>query len=101
MPTTSPWPAPTGAPKNGASPNVNTPPSEATIQYPRPLGVAAIPTIGWLSRRPPIDPKNGAPPTVNRPPSDATRYEPAGVWAAPTIGAFRGMPTDTPLGRTA
>src|SRR5438445_12910062 len=43
-------------PANGASPKVKMPPSEATSQYPFPLGVAAICTIGWLSRIPPVEP---------------------------------------------
>ena len=36
-------------PWNPASPKLNTPPSAATSQYPRPSGVGAIPTTGALS----------------------------------------------------
>jgi hypothetical protein len=44
-------------PRNRASPKEKIPPSDATSQYPRPVGVGVIPTIGWFSRLPPIDPK--------------------------------------------
>src|SRR2546422_7846591 len=44
-------------PWNAASPKEKTPPSEATSQYPLPVGVAAIPTIGLLSGVPPMEPK--------------------------------------------
>ena len=55
-----------------ASPKLNTPPSDATSQYPFPLGVAAIPTIGWLRTMAPVLPKNCASPYEKIPPSDAT-----------------------------
>lgn len=32
------------------------PPSGATSQYPWPLGVAVMATMGWFSRMPPVDP---------------------------------------------
>ena len=59
-------------PKNLASPKVNTPPSDATNQYPPPSGVAAMPTTGLFRTIPPVDPKNLASPKVNTPPSAAT-----------------------------
>ena len=45
-------------PSNGALPNENTPPSEATSQYPLPSGVAAIPSTGAL-RAFVVSPPNG------------------------------------------
>ena len=59
-------------PSNGASPKENTPPSEATSQYPPPSAVVAMPTMGRLRGLPPIDPWNGASPKENTPPSEAT-----------------------------
>src|SRR4051812_37101102 len=82
-------------PRNGASPKLNTPPSEATIQYPRPVGVAATPTIGWFRWRPPLDPKKPAPPTGKMPPARATRREPGPEATPPTIGWLRATPTLT------
>ncbi len=58
-------------PKNGAS-KENTPPSEATVQYPPVAGSAAMPTMGLLSLTAPIDPWNGALPKAKTPPSEAT-----------------------------
>ena len=58
-------------PKNGAS-KANTPPSEATVQYPPVAGSAAMPTMGLFSLTAPIDPSNRAEPKVNTPPSEAT-----------------------------
>ena len=77
---------------------MNTPPSRATNQYPRPVDVAAIPTIGWLSTVPPVDPRNGASPKVKIPPSRATSHEPfpVGVRATPTTGWFSDSPPDAP-----
>ena len=43
-------------PKKPASPNEKIPPSDATNQYPRPVGVATIATIGLFSRMPPVEP---------------------------------------------
>ncbi len=43
-------------PKNPASPKVNTPPSEATNQYPWPSGVAAMPTTGLFRGWPACEP---------------------------------------------
>ncbi len=43
-------------PRKVADPNVNTPPSDATSQYPAPPGAGAIPTTGLLSRRLPVEP---------------------------------------------
>ncbi|GIU90547.1 MAG: hypothetical protein KatS3mg010_1646 [Acidimicrobiia bacterium] len=48
------------------------PPSLATHQYPLPVGVAAMPTIGWLSGMPPMLPWNRASPKLKMPPSLAT-----------------------------
>ena len=73
-------------PKNVASPNANTPPSDATSQYPLPSGVAAMPTTGRLRRMPPVEPKNVASPNPNTPPSEATSQSPFpdAVTAPPT-----------------
>jgi hypothetical protein len=49
-------PPPVADPRNGASPKLKTPPSEATSQYPFPSEVAAIPTTGWFRCAPPMDP---------------------------------------------
>ena len=59
-------------PSNPAPPKANTPPSEATSQYPCPSGAAAIPTTGAASAVPPIDPSNPASPEAKTPPSEAT-----------------------------
>ena len=62
-----------------ASPKAKMPPSPATIQYPPPSGVEAMPTTGRVSGTAPIDPLNGA---LNEkmPPSDATsQYPPGGA----------------------
>ena len=77
-------------PKNPASPKLKIPPSDATNQYPRPDGVAAIPTIGRFNGIAPIEPKNPASPKLKIPPSDATNQypRPDGVAAIPTIGRF-------------
>ena len=82
-------------PRNGAS-KANTPPSDATVQYPPVAGSAAIPTIGRLRCVPPIEPKKGALPKEKIPPSEATVQYPAPVapsasvtGAMPTMGAFR------------
>jgi hypothetical protein len=48
------------------------PPSEATSQYPEPSGSGAIDTMGWLSRRLPVEPAKRASPKVKMPPSDPT-----------------------------
>src|ERR1700737_4076869 len=40
------------------------PPSDATSRYPPPLGVGAMPTIGFFGRLAPRDPRNPAPPGV-------------------------------------
>src|ERR1700686_1265188 len=77
-------------PKNGAS-NANTPPSEATVQYPPVAGSAAMPTMGLLSFTAPIEPWNPASPKVNTPPSDATvQYPWPSAPDSPIVGA---MPT--------
>src|SRR5205823_10845866 len=67
------------------------PPSAATNQYPAPVGVAAIPTMGWFRRRLPVEPKKRASPKEKMPPSAATNQYPApvGVAAIPTMGWFR------------
>ena len=64
LPPIDPWKA--------ASPKLKMPPSEATSQYPSPLGVAAMPTIGLLSGLPPIEPWKAASPKLKMPPSEAT-----------------------------
>ena len=58
-------------PKNPASPWANTPPSAATIQYPNPVGEAAMPTIGEFSLMAPSEPWYTASPKVKMPPSPA------------------------------
>jgi hypothetical protein len=54
-----------------ASPKVKMPPSDATSQYPRPVGVVAMSTIGRLSGRAPCEPRKGASPNAKIPPSAA------------------------------
>src|SRR5581483_6782510 len=87
-------------PKKAASPNEKIPPSRATNQYPRPDGVAAIPTIGWFNRTAPVEPKNPASPNEKIPPSRATNQypRPDGVAAIPTIGWFNRGPADPMAG---
>src|SRR5579872_4039386 len=58
--------------KNVAVPKANTPPSDATSQYPWSSGVPAMPATGALRAVPLIEPVNTAVPRVNTPPSDAT-----------------------------
>jgi hypothetical protein len=58
-------------PQNGASPKAKTPPSPATIQYPWPSSVVAIPVIEALSTVLPSDPLNAAS-KAKMPPSLAT-----------------------------
>ena len=58
-------------PRYGAS-KPNTPPSEATSQYPPVVGSAAMPTIGALRWVPAMEPRYGAS-KPNTPPSEATR----------------------------
>jgi hypothetical protein len=52
LPPIEPW--------KPAFPKAKIPPSDATIQYPRLSGVAAMPTIGWFSLMAPVEPKNPA-----------------------------------------
>src|SRR5690242_14648310 len=68
------------------------PPSRETNQYPRPVGVAAMPTIGWFRWRRPVPPRNFASPEVMTPPSAPTRQapKPLGVAAIETTGARSG-----------
>ena len=47
------------------------PPSEATVQYPPPSVVPAMPTTGWLRTMPPVEPQKGRLPKVKMPPSAA------------------------------
>src|SRR4051812_41570902 len=79
------------------------PPSAATNQYPLPDGVAAIPTIGELSRWDPVEPKNLASPKAKMPPSAATSQypRPDTVDAMPTIGELRCMAPVEPWNWTA
>src|SRR2546429_240973 len=51
-------------PKKPASPKAKMPPSDATSQYPLPVGVAASPTIGRLRARLPVDPRKVAAETM-------------------------------------
>src|SRR5262245_53253201 len=57
-----------------------------------------MPTMGWLSRTPPVLPKNEASPKQKTPPSvAASQYPPPlGVGAKPTIGRFSRMPPSEP-----
>ena len=48
------------------------PPSPATIQYPRPSAVGAIPVTAETRGTLPIEPKKAASPKANSPPSLAT-----------------------------
>src|SRR5947208_1969802 len=66
-------------PGNGADPNANTPPSDATNQYPPPSGAAATPTTGRFNTRSPNDPKNRAPSTERTPPSAVATHDPPSV----------------------
>jgi hypothetical protein len=71
MPTTGPSAVEDAEPKKGAL-KAKTPPSDATSQYPLPEGVAAMSTIGLLSRTEPSPPLKGASPRAKTPPSAAT-----------------------------
>src|SRR5580704_1830 len=70
------------------------PPSDATSQYPWPSGVAAMPTIGRLSR---VD---GASPSADTVPSlRAVQYPPpSGVAAIATAAIGCGEASDAPAG---
>ena len=57
-------------PRNAASPKAKIPPSEATSQYPAPLAVGVMPTMGFTNCSAPVEPSNGAP-KAKMPPSDA------------------------------
>ena len=59
-------------PLNLEAPKEKIPPSEATSQYPRPDGWAAMPTMGLLSGVAPVEPKKPALPKAKIPPSEAT-----------------------------
>ena len=63
-----------------------------------PDGVAAIPTMGWLSFSAPVEPWKAASPKEKMPPSDPTIQYPApdGVAAIPTTGRLRGLPRREP-----
>src|SRR6185437_2393101 len=78
IPATVPW--------KPASPNEKTPPSAATIQYPLPDGVAAMPTTGLARATPVRSPKKAALPFgYTWPAESAIQYpEPVGVGATPT-----------------
>ena len=93
---TIPWPG--TDPRKVAFPKENTPPSEATNQYPPPSGVAAMPTMGVLSGMPPVEPWKAASPKANTPPSEATNQypPPSGVAAMPTMGLLSAMPPVEP-----
>src|SRR5438552_5865328 len=64
-------------PKNRASPNVNTPPSDDTSQNPALVGVAAIATIGRFGGCCTRDPSGGAPPKFHTSPSPVASQYPA------------------------
>jgi hypothetical protein len=74
------------------------PPSEATSQYPPPVGIVAIPTTGASKGLPPMEPSKAALPKVKMPPSEATSQypPPVGVAAIPTIGASSAAPASEP-----
>jgi hypothetical protein len=55
-----------------------------------PLGVAAIPTIGWFSFTAPVDPRNGASPKLKIPPSEATSQYPDDTCRGPPWEAKEG-----------
>ena|GEM_PF-5442153 len=56
MATTWLAPEPPRLPRKDAPPKAKMPPSAAVNQYPVPVGVAVMPTMGWLSLRLPVDP---------------------------------------------
>ena len=63
-----------------ASPKAKMPPSDATIQYPRPSWVGAMPTMGSFRWLPPMEPSKDASPKAK---SSVTGYEPV---PAPVVG---------------
>src|SRR5688500_18894319 len=71
-------------PKNSASPNEKTPPSPPVVQYPLPVGVGAMPTMGRVRLL--IDPLSWAPPRASTAPlAAAIQYPlPDGVGAMAT-----------------
>ncbi len=64
-----------------------------------PLGVVAMPTMGWFSLMAPVEPLKTASPKAKMPPSAATRKYPLplGVVAMPTMGWFSLMAPVEPL----
>ena len=60
-----------GQPMNGASPNVNTPPSPVASQYPRPLRVLTMPRTGSRNTLPVAPPSGAASPKWKTDPSAA------------------------------
>jgi hypothetical protein len=90
-----------------ASPNATTPPSSASSQYPRPVGVAAIPTMGRLRAILDRSPYQWALPALVTSPLDhaTQKPRPPGVGAAATaeaavLGAVwtAGFGRETPTG---
>jgi hypothetical protein len=80
-------------PWNWALPNGKTPPLLAANQYPPPLGVAAIPTIGTFQPTP--DPWKVAFPNEKTFPVDDTSQYPSalGAEAIPTMDVPPGTPS--------
>src|SRR5262245_32167254 len=77
-------------PKNFPDPNVNTPPSEATNQYPSPAGTRAPPTTSQFSGTPAAEPLSTALPWCDTPPPRPGTIEypsPAGVGSTPATSA--------------
>src|SRR3954452_5145345 len=81
------------------------PPSDAASQYPSPLLVAAMPTIGLLSLVDPVDPRKAASPKLKMPPSAATSQYPAPGGVAevkgPAVGSAEPVPGAGGRGRHA
>ena len=67
------------------------------------VGLAAMPTIGWLRRMPPVDPRKRASPKLKMPPSVATSQYPLpdGVAAMSTTARFNTMRAADPCGAVA
>jgi len=86
-------------PKNCASPNAKTPPSESKIQYPHPVGVEATPMAliaGASVRTPGTEPKSGAWPPQKMPPTSSATHQPVERYGAiPITGRVAGT---SPLG---
>src|SRR3954453_8867908 len=77
-------------PRKRASPKAKIPPSEETSQYPLPVGVGAISTIGVLRSKEAVDPNDVAAPNgrTSSPRSDACPAAVAGAAGARTSSAI-------------